>query len=320
MNNKSKKILISNDILKKFKQKIFIVESQYPYLILSNNLKFHRQFIYNLIEKDNYIKKFDYIIQDDVNHIERRNIYKPPVWNKGLTKETSDSVLKYSQSLTGRTLSESHKRNMYKFPKGNDPWNKGLTKDEHPSLKKFSECRMGEGNPMWGHNHSDEYKKERSDWLKKRIENGEWTPQVRNYYTHSRSIMLGKKFRSSWEAMFYKLNNHLEYETLRIPYINENNENHIYIVDFVDHKNKNVFEIKPSVQMSKENNILKKESLLSWCENNGYAYFDISEKYFYIYKDVINNLELSDDNEIDILRRIKDVIKKYENKINKENQ
>lgn len=73
------------------------------------------------------------------------------VWNKGLTKETSD-VLARSGKKGGETKRKKYDSGELKI------WNKGLTKETNKTLKKLSEDRKGSGNPM--HRDSDFWKDE----------------------------------------------------------------------------------------------------------------------------------------------------------------
>ena len=72
-------------------------------------------------------------------------------WNKGLTKETDERLMKLSKKVSGRTLTESHKKNIGEAGKGRVAWNKGLPsprKGISPSeatKKKISISHMGIG-------------------------------------------------------------------------------------------------------------------------------------------------------------------------------
>jgi hypothetical protein len=130
-----------------------------------------------------------------------------------------------------------------------------------------------------------------SQTIKKLIQDNKFTPP-KNTWSKWKSIYLynGKKykFRSSWEAAFWSANKHLEYEQLRIPYIYNDNE-HIYIVDFIDRLNKTVYEIKPKSKMF-DKEISKENSLLDWCSKNNFVYLQINESWFY---ENYNNIDFS---------------------------
>lgn len=126
-------------------------------------------------------------------------------------------------------------------------------------------------------------KQKKSNQLKKLIEEGKFTPNISNSWTHWKIEIEGKKFRSSFEGLFYlyhvhyKRNNNMFYEKLRIPFM-FNNCNKIYIVDFIDDINNMVFEIKPESLIDDEKNICKQTHLIKWCDENGYYYNLITEK------------------------------------------
>jgi hypothetical protein len=109
----------------------------------------------------------------------------------------------------------------------------------------------------------------RSNQMKKMIADGTLTPSITNTWTKWSVEYAGKRFRSSWEAIFYAYHDAVEYETLRIPYIFEHTAK-TYIVDFVDHLNKIVYEIKPSTMIDDPLNVCKFNALNEWATNNGY--------------------------------------------------
>ncbi len=139
----------------------------------------------------------------------------------------------------------------------------------------------------------DKYKKtyelahqKQSIEIKERIKNGKFTPCITNTWTHFDAIInidnINYKFRSSWEVVFWFLNQHLEYEKIRIPYTFENQQ-YIYIVDFVDTKNKIIYEIKPNSYYKKNiQNKLNAKTLAAqaWCKSNNYEYKIISDDWF----------------------------------------
>lgn len=150
--------------------------------------------------------------------------------------------------------------------------------------RALSDNRIGTLNPI--HKQTPEARiataKKISDSMKKLIATGKFTPCITNSWCKSRAIINNIPFRSSWEAVFYILNDKLEYEKIRIPYINENGIEKIYIIDFLDTHNKRLFEIKPKCNRHTPNNILKEQAANKWASQNGYLYFIISDEYFYI--------------------------------------
>lgn len=131
------------------------------------------------------------------------------------------------------------------------------------------------------------YKKSRSKLsaiMKNKILLGEFTPCITNSWTKWKSfvnIKNGiKKFRSNWEAVFWVLNNELEYEKIRIPY-KIDGESKVYITDFYDNLNKIVYEIKPKSLAESRKNIIKSKFGTEWCEKNGMKYVIISDDWFF---------------------------------------
>ncbi|MEG1009268.1 MAG: hypothetical protein RSF67_05585, partial [Clostridia bacterium] len=186
----------------------------------------------------------------------------------------------------------------------------------------LSYSRTGDNNPC--HSMSEDTKlnaaKIISAKLKAKIKSGEYTPKVTNSWCHSKhEIVINNKkinVRSSWEAFFYVLNPHLDYEKLRVQYIFEGIE-HNYIVDFIDYKNKIVYEIKPNSLIDNNINTLKINALNNWCVVNNYKLFIISEDYFKNIKLDLSLLKSSPTYE-----KLKTLAVKYisiENLINNEN-
>ena len=126
-------------------------------------------------------------------------------------------------------------------------------------------------------------KERRSKILKDRIMKGEFTPNITNTWTHRESKVDKIPFRSSFEAIFYIYNNLFKqkdilFERLRIPYYFEN-KSYIYIVDFIDYQNKELFEIKPKNLTETPKNMAKRKALLEWGTTNNYEYYEITEEH-----------------------------------------
>jgi hypothetical protein len=174
------------------------------------------------------------------------------------------------------------------------------------AMKLNSKQRIGNNNPYFRTpiETRKRVNREQSIRMKEKILNGEFTPCITNSWANSRvKIKLEESnifFRSTWEAMFWLLNNKFEYEKIRIPYIKKDGTPSIYIVDFVDKVTKTLYEIKPSVLKHKDNNVLKTNSALKWCTKNGYNYIIISEDYFIENSIKIRNLT----NNIKILKQL----------------
>lgn len=140
-----------------------------------------------------------------------------------------------------------------------------------------------------GKEYSIEAKIKLSNIMKQKIKEGSFTPPVVNSMTR-KAISLEKfiecKFRSSWELAFWYINKEqLEYNTtyekLKIPYYDTiKGTFRTYIVDFIDKKNKKVYEIKPTTKIESQQNIDKIVSLEKWCKENNYSLEIITENYF----------------------------------------
>lgn len=157
-----------------------------------------------------------------------------------------------------------------KDTKGNYPypaWSKGQTKITNSSLKKLSEDRLGNGNPMYGKEVTQENRNKKSRKMKEMILSGDFTPNSNNRNTHWESSLDGIKYRSSWEALYKYLNPAAKYEKLRIPY-----EYGIYIVDFIDDDCKIAVEVKPKEQQTGKKFEAKITALKEWCDDNEYHY------------------------------------------------
>lgn len=127
--------------------------------------------------------------------------------------------------------------------------------------------------------------------MKEKIQNGKFTPCITNSWTKRTAFIelngIKKKFRSNWEAAFWVINQHLEYEKLRIKYI-FNDKSHNYIVDFVDTTNKIMYEIKPDSLLDNERNRIKRQYAEQWAIDNNYEYVIISNDWFIKNIDKIN--------------------------------
>jgi len=109
-----------------------------------------------------------------------------------------------------------------------------------------------------------------SQIMRSKILSGEFTPNSNNRNTHWKSEFNGKRYRSSWEAVYQYFNPLAEYEMLRIPYTFDN-KNLIYIVDFIDHVNKVVTEVKPAEMISDTKTSAKLLALEKWADQNNYT-------------------------------------------------
>ena len=152
----------------------------------------------------------------------------------------------------------------------------GVIKNIFCSTKCYNNCDHSVLYP-----YSEEKRKKQSATLKEKIRKGEFTPCVTNSWSKSRIVIHGIPFRSSWEAAYWLLNQHLEFEKLRIPYVNDQGISRNYIVDFVDHTNKIIYEVKPNSEKKEINNLLKEAAAMVFCKENGYTYVMINDEWFF---------------------------------------
>lgn len=163
-------------------------------------------------------------------------------------------------------------------------------------MKRVNSTKKTKSTIEWKEANKDIYLesyKKLSIIMKDKIAKGEFTPCITNSWTKRTAFIkidgIKKKFRSNWEAAFWVLNQHLEYEKIRIPYQFEN-KSHIYIVDFADLKNKILYEIKPDCLVEREKNIIKRKFATEWATENGYSYILISNEW---YKNNVNDIDFS---------------------------
>ncbi|ASZ76451.1 hypothetical protein [Proteus phage PM2] len=199
--------------------------------------------------------------------------------------------------------------------KGRTPWNKGkkIGNEHHLSITnpdkweliktKISKANSGVNNGMYGWDNKEQREKQ-SQTMKRKILNGEFTPNTNNRNTCFDVVYNGKNYRSSWEASFASINPNYLYEKIRIPYIGEDNKTHIYIADFFDPKSKEVIEIRPkSLYDENHPKILEAKK---YCKTNGYKYIHIDIDYFAENEHLIDYDGLKDS-----ARKMKNAIKKY---------
>jgi hypothetical protein len=149
--------------------------------------------------------------------------------------------------------------------------------------------------------------------MKKKIVTGEFTPNTNNYRTHKMLSFnfhgVTRKVRSVWELIWWALHPTFGYEELRLPYtINE--ESHIYIVDFVDHASRTVYELKPKKYQTGLIFEAKKKSLYQWAASNQFDVQYISEEYFQKLGrlemiDILNKLDMPDEDRKTAIRRVR---------------
>lgn len=118
--------------------------------------------------------------------------------------------------------------------------------------------------------------------MREKIANGEFSPKITNSWTHWSATAMLKgieyKFRSSWEACFFISNQSkyaLEYETLRIPYIDNIGIARTYIGDFFDRDRSILFELKPRASFIKQQQ--KMNTVINYCISHNIKFIWINE-------------------------------------------
>lgn len=207
---------------------------------------------------------------------------------------------KSARSVNGGYAAQRiHGESIIENLKNQPTWNKGM-KGNYPysypcsdeAKKKISEANSGKGNGMYGKKMSDEDKERLSKIMKEKILSGQFTPKTNNRNTHWNSSYNNKNYRSSWEALYASFDSEAEYETLRIPYNDNDGKEKIYIVDFINHTTRKVIEIKPRKLIKKAEN--KITALEKWCHCNNYDMI-LADEYFLTNIDKSNiNIDLFD--------------------------
>lgn len=279
-----------NNILKEYNQTLFAEKITGKELILSNGL------ILNL--------------ERDIRLCKRRVMTGDKIWKENfdrvytLRKEEREIAEKDCRSLTstkgGVNCQKKHRETIKSNLNSGVPWNKNL-KGVYPYSRphsietklKISEANKGKKNGMFGKSMSSTEKEHRSKLMKEKILSGKFTPNSNNRNTHWESFYKGKKYRSSWEALYQYIDNDAEYETLRITY-NFNNRSYIYIIDFVNHKTKTVIEVKPKELLNDAKTEKKILAAKQWCIENNYKLIIADREY------LLSHKSPSDFNEFDI--------------------
>jgi hypothetical protein len=177
---------------------------------------------------------------------------------------TKEAEEKKSKALTGRRLSEENKR-----------------KIGESNAKKWTEEYKAKDRLLRISKNCD---KRISNTMKTKILAGEFTPKSENRKRAKRikSEMTGLNYRSNWELIFHEDNPKLEYEKLRLSYMDGDKER-VYITDFVDFNNKIIYEIKPSSELNEFNFLNKKKYAEEWCSKNAFLYKVVTEKEYNFY-------------------------------------
>ena len=197
---------------------------------------------------------------------------------------TEEEIRSKLASIGGKSVQTKHGDKIKKNLNTGKSWNAGtkgqnIGKGKPRSLEikeKISKSNSGEGNGMYGYRYTPLEKAVKSQTMRNLILEGKFTPNSNNKNTHWESMYNGKKYRSSWEALYQYFNPHAEYEKLRIEYI-LSGVRKIYIVDFIDHVSRYVIEVKPRKLCVGESFKAKIKALNEWATHNNYTVLLITE-------------------------------------------
>lgn len=223
-------------------------------------------------------------------------------------------------SIGGLVCQQKHGNRIKDNLNTGSPWNKGL-KGKYPykfgprpsEVKdKIGAKNSGPNNGMYGRKMSADEKSARSDLMKQKILSGEFTPNTNNRNTHWGASYNGKKYRSSWEALYQYINPAAEYETLRIEYA-LNGKKYIYIVDFVDHVSKQAIEVKPRELCCGNKFVAKMSALSSWAKQHNYSIVLVDQHW--LHASLVDEVDYSqfDDKTISKIRKLYEAKKKNRN-------
>lgn len=275
------------------------------------------KFIYKKKEAD-IINSLNKLISDDLKY---KFYFKSIVECFELLTEHWDKKCKNSNCSNDRKITSL-------FPSREDfllvKKKYGIYKFCHNSncnYKSISDRQIGENNTC--HRMTEDSFKsmcyKNSTKMKENIKEGKFIPNITNSWAKSRcevrfirnNKIINMKTRSTWEAYFQLFNTNLLYEKIVIPYLYKNVE-YNYIVDFVDYENKILYEVKPLSNKNNEVVKIKTKYGKKWCNQNGYKYMLITNKWFL--KNYNENLIIGQPDEkklIKNLRQFKNENKKY---------
>lgn len=247
-----------------------------------------------ILEKHNQLTRVSFLTATSITlttgqiftNVDRRKFVRRIVHKKTtLWVENTDNILngiispddikRTFLSDAGKKAQQIHGRNIRNNLNTGIPWNKGLTGLPGRPLTsetklKISIANSGEKNGMYGVKMTDEKKKEKSAMMQQLILTGKFTPNSNNRNTHWDAELDGKKYRSSWEALYQYINPSAQYEDFRIEY-QHNNMTKIYIVDFIDNEQKLLIEVKPKEFCNGDIFNAKMYSLKKWADENLYT-------------------------------------------------
>lgn len=273
-----------NKILKTNNQKLKAVEITKNLIRLSNGLELTSE--------------------SDIRKCKRRIINGESCWAEnfdiiyGLDKvESIMAEIKCKSKISkkgGINCQQRHGNKIKKNLNTGNPWSKGLKGNYPYSYKhtdetklKISKSNSGEKNGMFGRKMPSEEKIRKSLLMKEKILTGKFTPKSNNRNTHWGSFYRGKKYRSSWEALYQYFDPNADYESFRIEYFFDY-KNYIYIVDFVNHIDKKLIEIKPKELLTDKKTQAKLFAAKQWCNQNNYEFILADKNYLLSYSIPVN--------------------------------
>lgn len=252
---------------------------------LNSLLSYHQQLIYIISGDANNITLSNgtTITGNDRNKFVRRiTNSKTTEWVRNIDKLLSGQITEKEikselAKIGGISCQQKHGADIQLNLNTGIPWNVGTKGKNIGTLgprsqavkDKISAKNSGRQNGMFGVKMSEADKEFRSTLMKQKILDGKFTPNSNNRNTHWNAAFAGKRYRSSWEALYHYINPNAEYETLRIEYI-LNNVSKVYIVDFVDHITKQVIEVKPVELCAGEKFNAKLLALIAWAAQYEY--------------------------------------------------
>lgn len=131
-------------------------------------------------------------------------------------------------------------------------------------------------NPGTVQQIDDDQRRKHSKYMKAKIASGEFTPtrnHWRNWYAEN-----DKRYRSRWEMVFHKAYPRLEYESVRIPYIDIDGTPRTYIVDFFDPKERICYEVKPSTEFANARVQAKTVAAMQFCAEKEILFKFVTER------------------------------------------
>lgn len=150
--------------------------------------------------------------------------------------------------------------------------------------------------------------------MKNRILNGDYVPFGNGGHRQAHiSYYDGFMFRSRFEIIYYAYNKYIkhhdvEFETVRIKYHDENDEERIYIADFYNKTTNTIVEVKPSNLIMQEMKY-KLKGVASYIKESNISYKVVTEKKLKTYLKELYNIDIHDNILDDVYRKYKSWIK-----------